>query len=111
MVLNRMFCIILGALSFSQIACNRTPLPPNMAIANEALNEYCKSENITSASFNEAHVYREAKYDWCVEFITKTNAAQKHVLLLFFKDQRIVERQRTLDRDRDAPCGAPLPHH
>lgn len=97
MVLNRFLCSVVILVSVSQIACHRTLSPPSMAMANEALQEYCKTENIAFDNFNKANVYREKDYDWCVEFITKTNSAPKHVLLLFFKGQQIVERQKIIE--------------
>jgi hypothetical protein len=98
MVLNRTLFALAGVISLLQVACNRTPLPPNMAIAHDALKEYCKSQEIAVDIFTAPHVYRETnEYDWCVEFITKTNSARKHVLLLYFKENQIVERQRTLE--------------
>lgn len=97
MVLNRICFSVLISTSVFGIACSRTISPPNMLLAKEALQEYCRGEKIALDSFNDAHVYREKEYDWCVEFITKTNASPKHVLLLFFKNQRIVERHRLLE--------------
>jgi hypothetical protein len=105
MVLNHICLSFLIITSVLGIACNRTISPPNMLLAKEALQEYCKGEKIEPGSFNDAHVYREKKYDWCVEFITKTNIPQKHVLLLYFKNQRIVERHRIL-----GPDDLPNPH-
>jgi len=31
--------------------------------------------------------------------------------LAVFKDGKRIRRKESVDRDRDAPCGAPLPHH
>lgn len=98
MVLKWTLYTLAGVVSLLQVACNKTPLPPNMAIAHDALKEYCKSQEIASDIFNAAHVYRETnEYDWCVEFITKTNSVRKHVLLLYFKGNRIVERHRLIE--------------
>jgi len=95
LVMKIILCIV--AVSVLQLACSGPFVPPNMKIANEALNEYCKGENISTDIFRSANVYPEKKYDWCVEFITKTNAPQKHVLLLFFKGQQIVKEQRLIE--------------
>lgn len=59
MVLN---CIIYAALIvvlISQIACDKTMPSLDMNLANEALQEYCRGENISPCSFNDANVYRE----------------------------------------------------
>ena len=106
MVLNNTFCAILVCFSAFQIACNPSAPPLDMALAEEALQTYCTDEGVSPDIFQEAKIYREKKYDWCVEFVTKTNAPRQHVLLLFFRGQRIVERHRM----RDPGLGDELMH-
>ena len=75
-----------------------------MALAKEALMEYCKAEVVSPADFDVPRIYKENNYDWCVEFMTKTNSSQNHVLLLYFKGDRIMERQRMIEVDEaEAP--------
>lgn len=97
MVLKPRVCVLWLWVIIMQLGCGKTPPPLDMSIADSALNEYCKSENLASCDFNSAHVYREQQYDWCVEYITKTNCPRKHVLLLFFKNNKIVENHRFIE--------------
>jgi hypothetical protein len=97
MVLKPLPCLALTGCAMLHLSCDQPPKAPNMELAKYALMEYCKAEVVSPADFYVPHVYKENNYDWCVEFVTKTNSPQNHVLLLYFKGDRIVERQRIIE--------------
>lgn len=67
-----------------------------------ALKDYCLSDRLTVDDFEQARIYAEAEYDVCIEYVTRSNVVPKHVLILFVKDGRIVERHRDIQN-------APIP--
>lgn len=75
---------------------NEHAVQPDKEIGLAALQDYCLGERLTVEDFGHARVYTDAKYDVCVEYITKPNVVPRHVLLLFIKDGRIVEKQRDI---------------
>lgn len=63
--------------------------------AEQVLSEYCAQEKLARTDFGGANVRPEDKYDWSVEYQSTT--LPQHTLILYFKDNKIVERHRLIE--------------
>ena len=72
-------------------------ISPNWSKANRELQNYCKSNTCSINDFNPPTKHKEKKYDYSIEYITKKNITPKHVLILYFIDNEIVEQHRLIE--------------
>lgn len=99
-MIYRQVRVILLSCVFSLFGCRPDhATQPDKEIGLAALKDYCLGERLTIDDFDHARIYADSKYDVCVEYTTKPSVVPRHVLLLFFKDGRIVERQRDIQED------------
>jgi hypothetical protein len=63
--------------------------------AEKILSEYCAQEKLVRTDFGGANVRPEDKYDWSIEYQSSTQP--KHSLVLYFKDNKLVERHRLVE--------------
>lgn len=63
--------------------------------AELVLSEYCTQEKLARTDFGAANVRPEDKYDWSIEY--QSNTKPKHSLVLYFKDNKLVERHRLVE--------------
>ena len=73
-----------------------------MELAQKVLIEYSNSESIGLDNFKDGIVYSDPNHDACVEYITKDYYKPKHILLLYFKEGKIVERHRNIEIEQPA---------
>ena len=98
MICRQVAVVLLGCAIGLSGCRNDQAKQPEKEIGLAALREYCLGERLALNDFDQARIYADAKYDVCVEYVTISNVVPKHVLLLFFKDGRIVERQRDIQK-------------
>ncbi len=63
--------------------------------AEKILSEYCAQEKLVRTDFGGANVRPEDKYDWSIEYQSST--LPKHSLVLYFKNNKLVERHRLVE--------------
>lgn len=80
------------------VACDGGHVDSN-ELGLSALNDYCLYRGIKEDDFGQPRIYSDKRYDVVVEYTTKTNIAPRHVLLVYIKDGRIVERHSMIDED------------
>jgi hypothetical protein len=96
MVLRCPTVIILVATVCIDIGCsNRMNHREAEREAEKALSEYCAQEKLVRTDFGGANVRPEDKYDWSIEYQSSTQP--KHSLVLYFKDNKVVERHRLVE--------------
>ena len=78
------------------LGCARKSTPSEAKrIGEKALEEYCAQEGLTRTDFGGENISPEEKYDWSIEY--QSNGDPKHVLVLYIKSGKIVDRHRMVD--------------
>ena len=81
-------------------------------LGQKGLVEYCnykeqhaqQSEKIKISDFKKGNISEKKELqkgynwcDWCVEYVTKSNIAPRHILLIFIKGNEIIERHSMIE--------------
>lgn len=53
--------------------------------------------DVSLDDFEQPQIYNDSRYDIVVSYVTKTNVVPRHMLILYIKDGRIVERHSMVD--------------
>lgn len=96
MVLRQILIVSAALLLAMAFACSRkTDHREAEQLAEMALADYCIKEGLRRTDFGGASISPEEKYDWSAEYQSSTQP--KHVLILYVKNGKIVERHRLVE--------------
>lgn len=97
---TRLSCIpafLLSVLaSMTVVACSDSMERADLeSLGQRALEEYCSREDVRPIDFSAPVITKEREHDWVIEYQSMTRP--KHVLILFVKNKRIVDRHRLVE--------------
>lgn len=96
MVLKTIHFSLVALLLMAVTGCSRRSTPSEARLIGEkALKEYCVQEGLDRSDFGAENILPEEKYDWSIEYQSHGNP--KHVLILYIKNNKIVERHRMIE--------------
>lgn len=94
--MRRLHLFIVAAPLILLFACSKGRVDSD-EIGLSALSQYCQYRELKQDDFAQPRIYSDSKYDVVIEYMTKTNVAPRHVLLVYIKDGRIVEQHSMIE--------------